>query len=420
MKTARSTVSLSSSSSSARPTRLFRGALLAAIAGTGLLAACSDEGDGGRAAVSGAGSNTIITSSGQALMVNGSTAAFQAINGTYGAACILRSGSWSTPIGGYAGALANPALSVVQNDPHCTLTLESVVVNGQTFAPGASFPLSGSYAATPMTFSTNTSPFYANAKLTPADFSTAFTVDLFVSDDVGLVGGSVTATYSSVASSGTAAMNPAPDYTLDTIGVSVSADGNNVVQTVSGSLALTVGSIAGAAYVTYTGSLDPTNSAAVKAAYQAGSETAITGSSFAVAASSLGLTPGSTVLPQTRYVIIRGTQNAVTTYEVVAATFKAPVGWTYSWQTGSFGSCSVSCGGGTQTRTVSCGRSDGATVSDSFCSGAKPSASQSCNTTACAGGSCAGHCGGYGGSCYCDGICQAMGDCCSDYVAVCQ
>ena len=57
--------------------------------------------------------------------------------------------------------------------------------------------------------------------------------------------------------------------------------------------------------------------------------------------------------------------------------------YTYSWNTTAFGSCSVSCGPGTQTRNVTCRRSDAATVADSYCTGAKPTASQSCNMGAC-------------------------------------
>mmetsp|Transcript_12066 Transcript_12066/g.31918 ORF Transcript_12066/g.31918 Transcript_12066/m.31918 type:complete len:850 (-) Transcript_12066:153-2702(-) len=57
---------------------------------------------------------------------------------------------------------------------------------------------------------------------------------------------------------------------------------------------------------------------------------------------------------------------------------------TYSYTTGSWSSCSASCGGGTQTRSVACKRSDGQSVSDSYCSESKPSTSQSCNAQACA------------------------------------
>ncbi len=71
--------------------------------------------------------------------------------------------------------------------------------------------------------------------------------------------------------------------------------------------------------------------------------------------------------------------------------------WTCSWETGvwNYGGwwdCSVSCGGGnqtrtagcirwnnwTQTRSVSCQRNDGTTVSDSYCSWTKPWTSQNC------------------------------------------
>lgn len=67
--------------------------------------------------------------------------------------------------------------------------------------------------------------------------------------------------------------------------------------------------------------------------------------------------------------------------------------YTYSYETGSWGACSADCGGGTQTRTVTCRRRDATnasldvqTVADSFCAAhglTKPAASQSCNTQAC-------------------------------------
>lgn len=97
---------------------------------------------------------------------------------------------------------------------------------------------------------------------------------------------------------------------------------------------------------------------------------------------------------------------------------------TYSWTTGNFGACSASCGGGTQSRSVTCSRdSDGASVSDDLCdAGTRPATSQACNTSSCVSNSCLGYCGTNAPdySCYCDSVCTMAGDCCADYSAVCQ
>lgn len=59
---------------------------------------------------------------------------------------------------------------------------------------------------------------------------------------------------------------------------------------------------------------------------------------------------------------------------------------TYSWLAGGFGACSVICGGGTQTRTVTCESSTGtAASSNSLCTATEPATSQACNTQACVG-----------------------------------
>ena len=65
----------------------------------------------------------------------------------------------------------------------------------------------------------------------------------------------------------------------------------------------------------------------------------------------------------------------------------------YAWIGSGFGACSALCGGGTQTQTVVCRDSGGATVADTFCASAGPKpVSQPCNTQPCfvwqSGGAC--------------------------------
>jgi hypothetical protein len=56
--------------------------------------------------------------------------------------------------------------------------------------------------------------------------------------------------------------------------------------------------------------------------------------------------------------------------------------YTYSWSYGGWSACSASCGGGTQTRSATCLRSDGAAMDGSYC-GPAAATSASCNTQAC-------------------------------------
>jgi len=87
-------------------------------------------------------------------------------------------------------------------------------------------------------------------------------------------------------------------------------------------------------------------------------------------------------------------------------------GYSYSWQTGPWGSCSAACDGGTQSRDVWCQRNDGQLVAEDLCSVDKPGSSRACNEQACCTPSCASHdacgsdgCGGSCGSCGQDRFC---------------
>jgi len=68
-----------------------------------------------------------------------------------------------------------------------------------------------------------------------------------------------------------------------------------------------------------------------------------------------------------------------------------------SWNYGSWGSCSAYCGYGTQYRSVSCRNQLGTTISNSYC-GSTPSTSQSCYSSCSwdysSWGSCSASCGG--------------------------
>lgn len=88
--------------------------------------------------------------------------------------------------------------------------------------------------------------------------------------------------------------------------------------------------------------------------------------------------------PSEGHVRVSGSWKRVKNIYVRMANSWRPV-WAYSWTVGSFGGCSVSCGGGTQTRTVTCTRNDGRIMAEAFCAdaGSKPATSQYCNLHPC-------------------------------------
>lgn len=73
------------------------------------------------------------------------------------------------------------------------------------------------------------------------------------------------------------------------------------------------------------------------------------------------------------------------------------------WRVGEWGTCSQSCGGGTQSRAVTCVNKNNQAVPEERCKEAKPASTQACNTQACTGnptwnvgpwGACSATCGG--------------------------
>lgn len=85
------------------------------------------------------------------------------------------------------------------------------------------------------------------------------------------------------------------------------------------------------------------------------------------------------------YVNINGTwQRVIQIYVNISGSWR-PI-WTFEWVLGQWSTCTAECGGGTQTRTVTC-QQEGITYADALCTalvGAKPPTSQTCNSHSCA------------------------------------
>ena len=259
-----------------------------------------------------------------------SLGALNAINGTYGSSCIGRSGSWSSPIGGFAGTMDNDPLSVVKGNSTCSLTLTSVLIGSLKYDPASTVTLTGSYAGTAVAYSQemmSAVAFYGNLKLSDASFTSSFSISLMFSDDSALASaGSAQSTYKYNSITSTQSNVVPTDYTVDGSSVGVQTDANKSISDVAGHIDLTDGIVTGQNYVISSVDLSSAHSFDdIDAAYTAGTPVTISGPNPFINASALGLVGVSLASGDiTREIIVAHIVNNIRAYQVITLTVLAP------------------------------------------------------------------------------------------------
>lgn len=250
-----------------------------------------------------------------------------AINGTYGSTCLERSGAWSVVVTG-GTVPANPLLSVIKNDSDCELTLTEIVADGVTYDASPNIELEGSYQLVASAFVDESAgesapiSFYANARMSPTDFSSDFTITVLYSDDPNVASGSNNASYAEWSSSAVGDHVAAPNYSV-TDNVAVQTDANDVVTLALGSVDLTDGLVTGEHYIVDLGTLpaSPTY-AQIHAVFEAATPTAISGEDPSIPVADFALDEAE--LPVVRTLVIRHMENDVPAYQAFRVTFNAP------------------------------------------------------------------------------------------------
>jgi hypothetical protein len=259
-----------------------------------------------------------------------SLGALNAINGTYGAGCIGRNGSWSSPIGGYSGTLDNSPLSVVKANSACVLTLTSVLIGSIKYEPASTVNLSDSYAGSAVAYTAEgetSIAFYGNLKLSDATFTSSFSISLLYSDDPAAASaGSAQADYKYNSITSTQSSVVPSDYTVDGSSVGVLTDANKTISDVSGSIDLTDGAVTGQNYVISSAALGTSPSFdVIDTAYLAGTPVTISGSNPSIAATDLNLVGASLATSSVkREVIVAHIANNTRAYQVITLTVLAP------------------------------------------------------------------------------------------------
>lgn len=262
------------------------------------------------------------------------------INGTY-TTCIHHSDDdpWSAPIGGFSG-LDNPALSVVEGDSNCQLTVTSILIDADSYVPTSPFVMSDSYLNNGVAFRkidamtgmpVSEIAFYGNMKLSSASFAYGFSMSLVYSDDARLTsGGSANSEYRTTSAAASEGQTSPPDYTADSSTLAIQTDAAKKITAVSGAVDLAHHSVQGQNYVISSASLAATPTFdALNTAYNAGTPVSIQNNSDpSVAASALGLVneTGLATGSVKRHIILRNLDSNTGTvaYQLITVTIIPP------------------------------------------------------------------------------------------------
>jgi hypothetical protein len=253
-----------------------------------------------------------------------STGTVQWLDGTYGAGCVARSGSWSVRVSGNA-TMDYPALSVVTSNTACVLSLTKIVAD-QSYTGSPSIAMTASYQGSASGFTPGDGgvSFYANAALSSSSFASGFTVTILYSDNAAGAAGALGANYVPVNATSATTNATSPNYTLDLAGgaLSVVENGSFVVQSVSGNANLTDGTVTGEGYFVDQGVLGSAPTfAQLDAAYGAATPTTISGANPQVAAAAFGLVGVNLTTAAVRTIVIRHVVSGVAAYQTFQITF---------------------------------------------------------------------------------------------------
>lgn len=247
------------------------------------------------------------------------SADLESANGTYGAGCTNRTGSWSVGIE-IGAVLDHTALSVVANNDACVLTLTELRTTDGALTATPSITLTTSYKVTPSEFDDPVA-FYGNAKMDSVSFASDFLITILYADDPDSATDDNTAEFEVTQASAEGDSVSAPNYTIDPDALDVLADADQVVVSATGGVALTAGSVAGQTYVVADATgLDTYPE--LDAAYLAGTPAAI-GASVPASAFTLSGEDLDT-LPK-RTLILANIESGVASYQAFEITFHPAV-----------------------------------------------------------------------------------------------